>query len=57
LEYLSIIEAQEDCMAQDIHLDLMEDRWPFLTTMECDQEVLILWNGYKYVLLDIFVNM
>ena len=50
-DYLSIIEAQEDCMAQDIHLDSLEDGWSFLTAMECDQEVLILWNGYKYVCL------
>ena len=38
-------------MAQDIHLDSMEDGWPFLTVMECYQEVLILWNCYKYVCL------
>ena len=50
-EYISIIEAQKDCMAQDIHLDSIEPGWSFLTAMECDQELLILWNGYKYVCL------
>jgi hypothetical protein len=30
----------------------MEDGWSFLTALECDQEVLILWNGYKENVVD-----
>ena len=36
-------------MAQEIHLDAWEPGWSFLTALECDQEFLILWNGYKCI--------
>lgn len=36
-------------MAQEIHLDAWESGWSFLTALERDQELLILWNGYKCI--------
>jgi len=36
-------------MPQEIHLDSWEHGWSFLTAMERDQEVLIVWNGYKCI--------
>ena len=36
-------------MAQDIHLDAIVPGWTFLTALECDQEILILWNGYRCI--------
>jgi hypothetical protein len=36
-------------MAQEIHLDSLDDGWSFLTAMEGDQELLVLWNGFRSV--------
>ena len=38
-------------MSQDIHLDSFASGWSFLTAQEHDQELLILWNGFKLVKL------
>jgi hypothetical protein len=48
-EYSSVIRSEADCSNQDIHLDAMEPGWSFLTALERDQEVLILWNGYTCI--------
>jgi len=48
-DFISVIEAQDGCMAQEIHLDALEAGWSFLTALERDQELLILWNGYKCI--------
>ena len=36
-EFLSVIQSHEGCMAQEIHLDSLDDGWSFLTAMEGDQ--------------------
>jgi hypothetical protein len=48
-DHSSIIRSVAGCSAQDIHLDAMENGWSFLTALECNQEVLILWNGYTCI--------
>ena len=48
-DFLSVILSDEGCMAQEIHLDSLDDGWSFLTAMEEDQELLVLWNGFRCV--------
>ena len=48
-EYLSFIDSRDEVMPQDIHLDSFAPGWSFLTAQEHDQELLILWNGFKLV--------
>lgn len=45
-DHASVIRSVAGCSNQDIHIDAMENGWSFLTALERDQEVLILWNGY-----------
>ena len=46
-EYLSFIQSRDGAMPQDIHMDSFAPGWSFLTALEHDQELLILWNGHK----------
>ena len=48
-DFLSFIESQPGCMAQEIHLDSLDAGWSFLTALERDQELLVLFDGYKAI--------
>ena len=49
LDFLSFIDSQPGCMAQEIHLDSLDAGWSFLTALERDQELLVLFDGYKAI--------
>jgi len=48
-DFLSFIDTQPGCMAQEIHLDSLDSGWSFLTALERDQELLVLFDGYKAI--------